>query len=233
MRFVNRQVRSLFLAVAAVLLSACSKKPEQEIMPKSSDTSSKTRDTLSVTFDTLTDMRDGKIYKTVKIGELVWMAENLNYKPETGNSWCYNDSDSYCNKYGRLYTWEAATSVCQLIGWRLPTRADWKELVSAVGGSLIAGRKLLKVKNGWNDNGNDTDEYGFSALPGGIRFFNGYFSDAGFDYDYAGNIGFWWTATAYDVNFAHYHRMYYNSDTVSEDLNYKNSALSVRCVRDD
>jgi uncharacterized protein (TIGR02145 family) len=40
------------------------------------------------------------------------MAENLNYQPETGKSWCYNDSDSYCEKYGRLYDWEAAMKVC-------------------------------------------------------------------------------------------------------------------------
>ena len=75
---------------------------------------------------TLTDTRDGKIYKTVKIGEQVWMAENLNYEAE--GSRCYNDSTTYCKKYGRLYNWETAMKACPN-GWHLPSEKELHELV--------------------------------------------------------------------------------------------------------
>jgi uncharacterized protein (TIGR02145 family) len=132
-----------------------------------------------------TDNRDGKTYKFVKIGTQTWMAENLNYAAKTG-SWCYNDSIARCNKYGRLYDWATALAlpsscneqrcagqvqpkhrgVCPS-GWHLPSDAEWNVLISYAGGEEVAGRKL-KAKNDWiSDRGIGTDDYGFSALPGG------------------------------------------------------------------
>ena len=119
------------------------------------------------TANTLKDLRDGKVYKTVKIGSQVWMAENLDF--ETDSSFCYNDSAEYCAKYGRLYTWTVAMNACP-DGWRLPSETDFVNLIKAVGGEKGAGTKL-KSTSGWNDDdgesGNGTDAFGFSALPAG------------------------------------------------------------------
>ena len=80
----------------------------------------------------------------------MWMAENLNIK--TDDSWCYDNKESNCQKYGRLYSWDAAMKACPS-GWHLPTREDFKILVISVGGMNKAGR-ILKSKTGWIYNGN-------------------------------------------------------------------------------
>ena len=134
----------------------------------------------------LKDARDGQTYKTVKIGGQWWMAENLNF--ETDSSFCYNDEESNCTKYGRLYRWAAAVGksesecgyghTCSLpsgniqgvcpSGWHLPSLTEWDSLIDAVGGVSISG-EVLKSTSGWNDSGNGTDVFGFSALPAGRR----------------------------------------------------------------
>jgi uncharacterized protein (TIGR02145 family) len=173
---------------------------------------------------TLTDNRDAKTYKTVVIGNRTWMAENLNYQTQRG-SWCYKNKADSCKKYGRLYDWKTARTVCPA-GWRLPSYQDWDNLTAMAGAYKIAGKKL-KSKSGWNENGNGTDNYGFSALPGGSRF-----SDGGFDI--AGNHGYWWTDAGYsnNNNFAYNRGMGHGDDYVYEGSNHKSYGFSVRCVAD-
>ncbi|MDR0331294.1 MAG: fibrobacter succinogenes major paralogous domain-containing protein, partial [Chitinispirillales bacterium] len=171
-----------------------------------------------------TDPRDGHIYRTVKIGGQTWMAENLNYKTE--NSWCYDNDESNGKKYGRLYTWETAQTVCPS-GWHLPSREEWGNLVEAAGGYKVAGKKL-KSKTGWDDrddgtSGNGTDEFGFSALPGGYRVY----SDGSFYY--VGYYGYWWSATEYGSGDADNRDMGYNYDYVGENYDGKSNGFSVRC----
>jgi len=127
---------------------------------------------------TFKDDRDGKSYKYVKIGEQVWMSENLNYA-ESGS--CYKGDSTNCTTYGSLYKWDAAISACPS-GWHLPSSEEWEILMTTVGGVSTAGTKL-KSKSGWSNNG--TDNYGFSALPGGR-----YISGVG--YDGVGRDGYWW-----------------------------------------
>ena len=205
--------------------------------------------------DSFTDARDGKKYKIVKIGDQIWMAENLNYK--IGNSWCYDNKDANCKKYGRLYTWNAAMKACPE-GWRLPDREDWRELTRAVDANAAytgdipehyrdidndAGEKL-KSRNQWLDGGENgnlisgvftseggnwsliegTDEFGFSALPGGIRYRDSGFNAVGF----AGN---WWVATPFGNFSAVKRQINYCFRHLSESYNHKGEGLSVRCIK--
>jgi len=138
---------AVLVVVAALGLSGCSKKLREDDVPKTLDTVSVTADTMAATRDAatvavepasvehgaFTDTRDGKKYKTVTIGGKRWMAENLNYKPKTGESlgrmyenlnyrsksWCADGNNvdkSLCGKYGSLYNWGTALTVCPS-GW--------------------------------------------------------------------------------------------------------------------
>ena len=193
--------------------------------------------------NTFTDSRDGKKYRTVRIGEQTWMAENLNY--QTDRSWCYKDDSSNCDKYGRLYDWNTAMKACPK-GWRLPSREDWDILGQAVGGTrdddgnwIGAGTKL-KSKTGWEDwffesegisgSGNGTDDYGFSALPGQSRHTGSYSN-------FVGMMGYWWTSESRDDTSyrdgAYYRGMLYNTDFMYERSTVpKSFGFSVRCLKD-
>jgi uncharacterized protein (TIGR02145 family) len=168
---------------------------------------------------TFIDTRDNTTYKKVSINGKMWMAENLNYQTASG-SLCYNNDNSNCNKYGRLYDWNTAKTVCPS-GWHLPSREEWNVLINEVGGDMYGSR--LKATNGWNSNGNGTDDYGFSALPGGRRGTDGSF-------DGAGNDGSWWTATEYGSFKAYGRGMDYYNDNVIEGYVDKDYVCSVRCV---
>ena len=171
--------------------------------------------------NTLVDKRDGKKYKTVKIGNQTWMAENLNYK--TQDSYCYRNDESNCSKYGRLYKWEAAVKACPS-GWHLPSKKELEKLFSSVGGKEVAG-KSLKIKEGWNNGGNGTDAFGFSALPAGDRDDDGNFS-------YEGNSADFWSSTEYGSFNAYYMYLYYNYDDASLSYYDKSLGFSVRCLKD-
>ena len=204
--------------------------------------------TYDVVTGTLADSRDGQTYRTVKIGDQVWMAENLNFV--TDNSWCYNDDPANCAKYGRLYTWAAAMDsvgewstngkgcgygkecsatspvrgVCPK-GWHLPSRDEWEALFTAVGGSSTAGSKL-KSATGWSSGGNGTDTFGFSSLPAGNRDSGGY-------YYYEGDYAYFWSSSEYLSNYAYYMDLVYSSVNASYLYNYfKNFGFSVRCLMD-
>jgi uncharacterized protein (TIGR02145 family) len=186
----------------------------------------------NIVYGALIDSRDGKIYRTVTIGSQTWMAENLNY--DTTGSVCYNNKESNCERYGRLYNWNtvmagSSTSssnpsgiqgICPS-GWHVPSDAEWTALMNIVGSS--AGTKL-KSTSGWSSGGNGMDDCGFSALPGG---------GCGSSFFFAGSHGFWWSATERGASSAWYRDMYYLSDDVYRVNNYKTYLFALRCVSDE
>ncbi|MBS3813464.1 PKD domain-containing protein [Candidatus Bipolaricaulota bacterium] len=152
-------------------------------------------------YDSFSDPRDGKSYKTVKIGDQTWFAENINYEVSDGLSKCYDNNNSYCDTYGRLYSYSAATKACPS-GWHLPSQEEWCTLLnhidSTVGSCGVPGNagdsvalgtdvgKKMKETHGWDRDGNGTDAYGFSGLPAGLF-------DGGFHLK--DTVGAWWTPT--------------------------------------
>lgn len=152
--------------------------------PPNGSSSSSSLNASSVSYGTLVDSRDGQVYKTVVIGTQTWMAQNLNYKTE--NSYCYENDASNCTRYGRLYVWDTATTVCPN-GWLLPSKAEWEALFSAVGG-LSTVLEVLKSTTGWDNNANGTDAFSFAAYPAGIYAEKNRF-------DFLGKYAFFWSST--------------------------------------
>lgn len=149
-----------------------------------------------------TDSRDGKTYKTVSIGKQTWMAENLDYEYNEGSakSHCNSSESRNCDKYARLYTWDAAMNVCPE-GWHLPDTVEWNALLKFVGNGLECtkecyvpdgcnvfcenvGKKLKstvdwKDRRGerlWDESGNGTDAFGFAALPVDTELYTGLYT---------------------------------------------------------
>ena len=209
-----------------------------------------------------TDSRDGKTYKRVQINNQTWMAENLNYAVEGskcyGEGYVYIDGvnatlsafevQANCAQYGRLYYWSTAMAgasssslspsgvqgVCP-VGWHLPSDAEWTTLKNYVGGSSTAGTKL-KSSTGWTSYSGvpvGTNEYGWSALPGGL----GGGSDDYIYFQSAGHTGYWWSATEDEDGFIFNESMESRFESMvmsigavaTEDVNM----LSVRCVQDE
>ena len=256
---MKKQLAKLALTAAlglALTLLACEDKEKkqtpaetQTAEPAAAETQQPSQEAAAPPPTTLTDPRDSKTYKTVKIGNQTWMAENLNF--EAKGSKCYGEGseviiekggeattetgevydreDTFitlsnaeikanCEKYGRLYDWETAIKACPS-GWHLPSKEEWQTLVNFAGGDEIAGEKL-KAKSGWQKSGNGTDNYEFSALPGGCRNENGVFDEVG----YYGN---WWSTDNYNGCW----RMFYSAKSIYNCNFDKSNLHSVRCIQ--
>ena len=189
--------------------------------------------------ESFTDSRDGQSYDIVKIGDLTWMAENLNYETET--SACPDGDSRNCKRLGRLYTWAEAKTVCPE-GWRLPTNEDFAQVLAqshdddsgAVSNKVGAA---LKAKDGWFKKGNGTDDFGFNALPAGYRGAVLKTDDGtvtGGKFDGIGGYAYFWSADEDAENpesNAFYLFLSFSSDAASLNAFAKEDYRSVRCVR--
>ncbi len=178
----------------------------------------------NIAYDSMTDTRDGQIYKTVKIGNQVWMAENLNY--ETDRSWCGGGRGRIqgdCSKYGRLYTWAVVTTVCPS-GWHLPSNDEWNSLFTAVGGQS-AGHNL-KSQAGWSKR-DSYDRVGFSALPAGCYSCTSYG-----EFDLVGEYAIFWSASQINDTYAYSMGLSHDSYGAELEYNSKITGVSVRCLKD-
>lgn len=173
---------------------------------------------------TFVDKRDGTRYKSVKIGSQVWMAENVNFKTDSG-SCCYGYQESNCKIYGRLYTWETARSVCPK-GWHLPTITEWDTLVKYLGGNNEAGVRL-RAEAGWKtDHPDKINSTGFSALPGGNHSYDSTFCNLGL-------WGWWWSSTGNGTENGWSRDIYFKWDSfIGLSDYYKGMYFSVRCIKD-
>lgn len=196
---------------------------------------------------------EGNSYEWVRIGDQVWMAENLkatrysdgtpiplethDFRWEIIRSgaycWYRNDSARYADPYGALYNWYAidttsngGRNVCPS-GWHVPSDAEWTELTNLLGGENMAGGKLKEsgTTHWLSPNNGATNESGFTALPGGIRW------DFGF-YSANESRGQWWSSTASSFSSAWCRGMQTNTSSCLRQGILKYSGSSVRCLRD-
>jgi len=195
----------------------------------------------------------GQTYKTVVIGTQTWMAENLNYNVTGSRcygDYDGGDSQGNCAKYGRLYDWATAMNIaasCNDISvascgatvsskhqgicppnWHLPSDTDWNVLMKFVNPSCTdnntcGGAGKLKAASGWSGGFNGTNDYGFSALPGGYGKSDGNFYDV--------DLGNWWSTSERDAYYAYSRGMHYG-EYVFMDFSPKSRLYSVRCLQD-
>ena len=176
---------------------------------------------------------EGNKYRTVRIGNQTWMAENLKTtKNKDGRSITYYKPTRYekdLEVYGYLYTWEVAQDVCPS-GWHLPAVDEWNEMINELGGFAVAGGKLKEKGNDhWTSpNEGATNESGFSGVAAGVRHPNNG------QINYHRDRGYYWSATEDTDTDACYFQLHYNQKSMSDKqfCNGKGGGQSVRCIKD-
>ncbi|HEX2976017.1 MAG TPA: fibrobacter succinogenes major paralogous domain-containing protein [Bacteroidales bacterium] len=191
---------------------------------------------------------DGNYYSSVGIGSQIWLAENLKttrfndgtliplvtdekkWKEMRSPAYCWlENNESNKNIYGALYNWYAVKTnkLCPK-GWHVPSAGEWDMMVAQLGGEKIAGEKLKEEGNEhWKGSfSTSTNEYGFTALPGGMRFESGNFPV------FSKSYGVWWTTSSYSTYYAWNRGMYFSNGNIYRGHDNVRNGYSVRCIKD-
>lgn len=182
--------------------------------------------------------------EAVRIGTQVWKKKDLatiyyrngdripyvkdadKWSKLTTGAWCWYNNDP---RYGKLYNWFAVNDPRGLApeGWHVPSEIEWTKLTKFLGGYIVAGGKMKETGSiNWKDpNADATNSSGFTALPGGSRYYLGEFFDAG-------GYGYWWSSTEAAPNAAWYRYLTYFYGAISGTTEYKLNGFSVRCLHD-
>lgn len=196
---------------------------------------------------------DGNTYKTISIGNQVWMVENLKTtkfkngesipKVESNTAWAnsyvgsaycnYNNEINNVEEYGQLYNWFAINDNRCIApeGWHVASVDEWLILIEYLGGSEVAGGAMKEtgIQHWLTPNTGATNVSGFTGLPGGMRVFNGTYSNLNFSGDF-------WTSTETSSTEAKGFRLYYESKGITigdiNDGSNKKYGFSVRCIKD-
>jgi uncharacterized protein (TIGR02145 family) len=204
------------------------------------------------TNNTLTDI-DGNVYKVIKIGQELWMAENLRttryndgspinhvidnsqWRGLNSGAWCsYGNKETNDKTYGKLYNWYATSrgNLCPT-GWHLPNEnegeSEWNSLIRTLGGNAEAGGKMKeRGYDHWlNPNVNASNQSGFNGLPGGSRGADGTFDGIGFE-------GLWWSTFEQNIlefSWSRSRILFFDSQRLDYFDGDKRMGLSVRCVK--
>jgi uncharacterized protein (TIGR02145 family) len=164
----------------------------------------------------------------------------------TIEKYCYDNNEANCDIYGGLYQWDEMMQYVTTMGtqgicpdgWHIPGDAEWKTLEGTVDSQYGVGDpewdntmyrgydagKNLKSTSGWTSDGNGTDLFGFTALPGGYRNTAGIFN-------YLEMYTYFWSSSLYASTYPIYRNIFFNRDNVMWNYEYKENGFSVRCIR--
>lgn len=204
--------------------------------------------TADPTLEKVTDI-DGNEYNVVSVGNQKWLKENLRVTRyndgtyldyiEDEASWVIGSNPAYSwyqndmtegQVYGAIYngaTINSNKNICPQ-GWHVPTKEELEGMLEFLGGPYDAGGKLKEVglAHWFAPNAAATDEFGFQALPGGMRSFNnGY-------YGRKGSYAYFWTSDIFEDFYAWFFSLYYNNGEAVKDYGSLKSGMSIRCIRD-
>jgi uncharacterized protein (TIGR02145 family) len=244
---MRKRIKQFYLLLFFVALAACDEGPVYPDNPLNERTTAFFNPNKK--YGTVTDI-DGNTYKTIRIGDQLWMAENLrvaHYRNGDGvpnikdtTLWADQTEGAYCNynntenldtiaTFGRLYNWFATQDTRNIAptGWRVANAVDWLILIGYLGGDTIASKHLKEAGTlHWDGPNNADNSSGFTALPGGRRYKTQIYS--GFKL-----YSVFWTSSLYSEASAPFlYLTTWNDNLVYKGFNYKVNGYSIRCIKE-